>query len=164
MQSFKNGNFNHFPIIIINSMFPICCILYSVTKMCKLYKIMKCVYSIFEVTIFLTKNNCPGKSFEQWLSAAIFYNLLCIKIMQSIRWDCDIFQKWLNSLNDHIAYSTYYTNKGCNYVDEDVEDLLPLGSMQDALQVSRARGDFSPVWVCWRSVQINFTGTILLIP
>ncbi|XP_064651770.1 oxysterol-binding protein-related protein 1-like [Lineus longissimus] len=47
-------------------------------------------------------------------------------------------QKWLNALNEHISYSTYYTKTGSNYVDEDMEDLLPLGSMQDALENSKA--------------------------
>ncbi|CAH1773644.1 unnamed protein product [Owenia fusiformis] len=47
-------------------------------------------------------------------------------------------QKWLNALQEHISFSTYYTRKGSVNNDEELDDLMPLGSLQDALQTSQA--------------------------
>lgn len=53
-----------------------------------------------------------------------------------------IFQRWLNSLQEHTAYSTHYTNQPhIVLMDELDEDYLPLGSMQDALKVK--------LFLCW---------------
>ena len=47
-----------------------------------------------------------------------------------------VFQRWLNSLQDHCAYSTHYTTMPhVVLLDELDEDYLPLGSMEDALKV-----------------------------
>ncbi|XP_013420091.1 oxysterol-binding protein-related protein 1 [Lingula anatina] len=46
--------------------------------------------------------------------------------------------KWMNNLGSHIAYSTHYINQGTQIVDEDLEDLVPLGTMEDALQTAQA--------------------------
>ena len=46
---------------------------------------------------------------------------------------CVCFQKWLNALNEHIAFSTHYTHQGEQLEEE--EELVPLGTMQDSLQV-----------------------------
>ncbi|KAK7091857.1 hypothetical protein V1264_009484 [Littorina saxatilis] len=45
-------------------------------------------------------------------------------------------QKWMNALNEHIAFSTHYTHKGEQLKDE--EELMPLGTMQDSLQTAQA--------------------------
>jgi len=46
------------------------------------------------------------------------------------------FQRWLNALQEHCAYSTHYTNQPhIVLLDELDEDYLPLGSMEDALKV-----------------------------
>lgn len=47
-------------------------------------------------------------------------------------------QKWINALKSHIAYSTYYMHKGVGAADDsdEYEDMLPLSSIQDAIQVS----------------------------
>uniref|UniRef100_T1JHE8 PH domain-containing protein n=1 Tax=Strigamia maritima TaxID=126957 RepID=T1JHE8_STRMM len=50
-------------------------------------------------------------------------------------------QKWLNALREHIDYSTYYMNQGLDVASSDEEeehDVLPLGSMQDALKTAQA--------------------------
>ncbi|XP_074656432.1 oxysterol-binding protein-related protein 1-like isoform X2 [Tubulanus polymorphus] len=47
-------------------------------------------------------------------------------------------QKWWNAFREHIDYSTYYTKCGSNYDDDDIADLLPLGSMQDVLKSAQA--------------------------
>ena len=39
-------------------------------------------------------------------------------------------------LNEHITYSTHFLHQDVNVSDDDDDlDILPLGSMQDALQV-----------------------------
>lgn len=43
-------------------------------------------------------------------------------------------QKWLNALTEHIAFSTHYTHQGL-LMDEDREEVVPLGTMKDTLQV-----------------------------
>ena len=47
---------------------------------------------------------------------------------------CVCVQKWLNALNEHIAFSTHYTHQG-EKLEEEEEELVPLGTMQDSLQV-----------------------------
>ncbi|KAL8596804.1 hypothetical protein ACOMHN_053900 [Nucella lapillus] len=47
-------------------------------------------------------------------------------------------QKWVNALNEHIAYSTHYTHQGEKLKDEEEEELMPLGTMQDSLQTAQA--------------------------
>ena len=45
-------------------------------------------------------------------------------------------QKWENAFNEHITYSTHFVHQGVTVSDdEDDLDILPLGSMQDVLQV-----------------------------
>ncbi|KAK7485627.1 hypothetical protein BaRGS_00023076 [Batillaria attramentaria] len=52
--------------------------------------------------------------------------------------DCQIHrQKWQNALSEHIAYSTHYTHQG-EQLNDDEEEMVPLGSMQDALQTAQA--------------------------
>ncbi|XP_071962881.1 oxysterol-binding protein-related protein 1-like isoform X2 [Antedon mediterranea] len=46
-------------------------------------------------------------------------------------------QKWLNILYEHCEYSNHYT-KSEPMDDEDIEDLKPLGCIQDVLQVANA--------------------------
>ncbi|XP_033109059.1 oxysterol-binding protein-related protein 2-like isoform X2 [Anneissia japonica] len=46
-------------------------------------------------------------------------------------------QKWLNILYEHCEYSNHYT-KSEPLDDEDMEDLKPLGCIQDVLQVANA--------------------------
>ncbi|XP_076437583.1 oxysterol-binding protein-related protein 1-like [Babylonia areolata] len=46
-------------------------------------------------------------------------------------------QKWVNALNEHIAFSTHYTHQGEKLKDED-EEFMPLGTMQDSLQTAQA--------------------------
>ena len=45
-------------------------------------------------------------------------------------------QRWENALKEHIAYSTALHEGTSVSDDEDFEDIMPLGSMQDALSVS----------------------------
>ena len=46
------------------------------------------------------------------------------------------FQKWETAFNEHITYSTHFVHQGVTVSDdEDDLDILPLGSMQDVLQV-----------------------------
>lgn len=50
-------------------------------------------------------------------------------------------QKWMNSFQEHIAYCTHYINQGTNYEDSDEEempDMLKLGSLHDVLQTAQA--------------------------
>lgn len=52
-------------------------------------------------------------------------------------------QKWLNALNEHIAYNNHYMNHGRVVYDSDEEidsvaNLKPLGSMKDSLQDATA--------------------------
>ena len=43
-------------------------------------------------------------------------------------------QKWENALAEHIAYSRHYTRVGDDSND-DLDDIVPLGSMNESLQV-----------------------------
>ncbi|XP_070533773.1 oxysterol-binding protein-related protein 1-like [Ptychodera flava] len=48
-------------------------------------------------------------------------------------------QKWLNAIQSHIEYSNHYTaEQSFEEDDEDIEELVPLGSMQDAVQTAQA--------------------------
>ncbi|XP_006818987.1 oxysterol-binding protein-related protein 1-like [Saccoglossus kowalevskii] len=48
-------------------------------------------------------------------------------------------QKWINAIESHIEYSNHYTTQSYMEDEEDIEDdLVPLGSMQDALQNAKA--------------------------
>ena len=49
-----------------------------------------------------------------------------------------LLQKWENALEEHIAYSRHYTRVGDESNDE-LEDVIPLGSMGESLQVSIKR-------------------------
>ena len=49
---------------------------------------------------------------------------------------CDLFQRWLNSLHEHCAYSTFYTTQPTLLIDDQEQDVIPLGNMQDSLKVS----------------------------
>ena len=46
------------------------------------------------------------------------------------------FQRWLNSLHEHCAYSTFYTTQPTVLIDDQEQDVIPLGSMQDSLKVN----------------------------
>ncbi|XP_025092484.1 oxysterol-binding protein-related protein 1-like isoform X2 [Pomacea canaliculata] len=48
-----------------------------------------------------------------------------------------LLQKWLNALTEHIAFSTHYTHQGL-LMDEDREEVVPLGTMKDTLQTAQA--------------------------
>ena len=48
----------------------------------------------------------------------------------------DLFQRWLNSLHEHCAYSTFYTTQPTLLIDDQENDLVPLGNVQDSLKVS----------------------------
>ena len=56
-----------------------------------------------------------------------------------MKWEFVVcFQRWLNALQEHCAYSTHYTTMPhIVLLDELDEDYLPLGSMEDALKVRR---------------------------
>jgi len=41
----------------------------------------------------------------------------------------------LNSLHEHCAYSTFYTTQPTLLIDEQEQDVVPLGNMQDSLKV-----------------------------
>ena len=43
----------------------------------------------------------------------------------------------MNALNEHIAFSTHYTHQGEQLEEEEEDELLPLGTMQDSLQVKQ---------------------------
>jgi hypothetical protein len=45
------------------------------------------------------------------------------------------FQKWENALSDHVAYSTRMSND-MKVSDDEAEEVLPLGSLQESLQVT----------------------------
>ena len=45
-----------------------------------------------------------------------------------------VSQKWENALAEHIAYSRHYTRVGDDSND-DLDDIVPLGSMNESLQV-----------------------------
>ena len=45
-------------------------------------------------------------------------------------------QRWLNSLHEHCAYSTFYTTQPTLLIDDQEQDVIPLGSMQDSLKVN----------------------------
>lgn len=47
-------------------------------------------------------------------------------------------QRWLNSLHEHCAYSTFYTTQPTVLIDDQEQDVIPLGSMQDSLKSARA--------------------------
>ncbi|XP_068736521.1 oxysterol-binding protein-related protein 1-like [Montipora capricornis] len=47
-------------------------------------------------------------------------------------------QRWLNSLHEHCAYSTFYTTQPTLLTDDQEQDLVPLGSMRDSLKSARA--------------------------
>lgn len=47
-------------------------------------------------------------------------------------------QRWLNSLHEHCAYSTFYTTQPTLLIDEQEQDVVPLGNMQDSLKSARA--------------------------
>ncbi|XP_046377333.2 oxysterol-binding protein-related protein 1-like [Haliotis rufescens] len=46
-------------------------------------------------------------------------------------------QKWLNALTEHIGFSTHYTHQG-EAQNEYADDIVPLGTMQEALQTAQA--------------------------
>ena len=48
---------------------------------------------------------------------------------------CDFSQRWLNSLHEHCAYSTFYTTQPTLLIDDQEQDVVPLGNMQDSLKV-----------------------------
>ena len=41
----------------------------------------------------------------------------------------------MNALQEHVAYSTYYLQKGQGVADDEREDLISLGTMQESLLV-----------------------------
>jgi hypothetical protein len=45
------------------------------------------------------------------------------------------FQRWLNSLHEHCAYSTHYTTQPTLLFDEIDENFVPLGNVQDSFKV-----------------------------
>lgn len=47
-----------------------------------------------------------------------------------------VFQRWLNSLHEHCAYSTFYTTQPTLLIDDNEQDVIPLGNMRDSLKVS----------------------------
>ncbi|CAG5134914.1 unnamed protein product, partial [Candidula unifasciata] len=47
-------------------------------------------------------------------------------------------QKWLNALREHISFSTHYTHRGKDIVDDPADDIVSLGTMQDSLQNAQA--------------------------
>ncbi|XP_078384426.1 oxysterol-binding protein-related protein 1-like [Oculina patagonica] len=47
-------------------------------------------------------------------------------------------QRWLNSLHEHCAYSTFYTTQPTLLIDDQEQDVVPLGNMQDSLKSARA--------------------------
>lgn len=47
-------------------------------------------------------------------------------------------QRWLNSLHEHCAYSTFYTTQPTLLIDDQEQDVIPLGNMQDSLKSARA--------------------------
>ncbi|XP_031562391.1 oxysterol-binding protein-related protein 1-like [Actinia tenebrosa] len=47
-------------------------------------------------------------------------------------------QRWLNSLHEHCAYSTHYTTQPTLLFDENDEDFVPLGNLQDSFKDAKA--------------------------
>lgn len=47
-------------------------------------------------------------------------------------------QRWLNSLHEHCAYSTFYTTQPTLLIDDQENDLVPLGNVQDSLKSAKA--------------------------
>ncbi|XP_012944192.1 oxysterol-binding protein-related protein 1, partial [Aplysia californica] len=47
-------------------------------------------------------------------------------------------QKWLNALQEHIAFSSFYIHKGQGVPDDTADDLVSLGTMQDSLKNAQA--------------------------
>lgn len=47
-------------------------------------------------------------------------------------------QRWLNSLHEHCAYSTFYTTQPTLLIDDNEQDVIPLGNMRDSLKSARA--------------------------
>ena len=54
-------------------------------------------------------------------------------------------QKWENALAEHIAYSRHYTRVGDDSSD-DLDDIVPLGSMNESLQVGYKEWTNYSVW------------------
>jgi len=48
-----------------------------------------------------------------------------------------MLQKWVTAIKEHIAYSKQWSLEGARVSDdeENEDDLLPLGTIQDTLQV-----------------------------
>ena len=121
---------------------------------------------------FESNNGCPSVSnfirqgiYLLWFMCVRLRVCVCVCV-------CVCVQKWLNALNEHIAFSTHYTHQG-EQLEEEEEELVPLGTMQDSLQVrdwyqreinlvcvcvflwslvffcvSGTRGPYWRVWVC----------------
>ncbi len=66
------------------------------------------------------------------------------------------FQKWLNALSEHIGFSTHYTHQG-EAQSEYAEDIVPLGTMQEALQVCSVLYCLHSYLWCGQVETIEFT-------
>ena len=51
-------------------------------------------------------------------------------------WVSPVFQAWLDSLEEHSAFSTHYCSQEQGSEEEEDEEVMSLGQLTDSLQVA----------------------------